>query len=74
MYELTGMCVDLNDNYQADETDPFEDDTYFVDFDPRWLSDFESEQKSPQQDHSTDHDNAVLYNINDSKDDPLLWL
>ena len=66
------MCVDLDNDYQADETDPFEDDAYFVDFDSRWLKDFEGDQKSHQQDHSTENENAVQYNINGSKDDPLL--
>ncbi len=37
LFELTGMAVDIDDNYQADETDPFEDDGFFADFDSRWF-------------------------------------
>ncbi len=47
LYELTGIVIDLDDKYQADESDPFEDDSYFADYDPMWLEDFASSQKDP---------------------------
>ena len=36
------MEIDWDDEYQADETDLFEDYNYFADFDPRRLEDFAS--------------------------------
>ncbi len=43
------MVVDVNDNYQGDETDPLEDCSYFEDFDSRWLEESKEKNTSSQE-------------------------
>ena len=65
------MLIDQDDKFQADESDPFEDDCYFADYDPRWLEDFATGQKDPISD-ATGRDSKKHYNINEGLDDPLI--
>lgn len=66
LYELTGMVVDNELNYQGDETDPFEDDAYFSEFDPRWFEDINDSSDAPASDQ------IGSLTINDGQGDPLL--